>query len=113
MNHDYCHCVDYDADLCPQDCFRGQLVKDYNERQKDFIGIPLSWSHLRVTDLCPLYKPKRTHGDEIRAMTDEELCNAACKHGYCAHAEDEKIICNEYGCKNCWLDWLKQEIDNG
>jgi hypothetical protein len=59
-------------------------------------------------------KPK-TKADCIRAMSDEELAelfsNDNC--GYCRIHD----FCFAKGCQvNCedvWLDWLKQEADNG
>ncbi|MBO4854071.1 MAG: hypothetical protein J5482_02850 [Oscillospiraceae bacterium] len=50
-----------------------------------------------------------TNGDKIRAMTDEELaqwlidCTACTIERFCAiHRE----------CDACWLDWLKQEVQD-
>lgn len=49
-------------------------------------------------------KPK-THGDELRTMTNEELAKIICcqdsRHG------DE---CVNTPCAECILDWLKQEV---
>ena len=60
-------------------------------------------------------RKKQTNADRIRAMTDEELCDAACEHGYCPTEEiaETRRNCYEYGCKRCWLDWLKQEASDG
>lgn len=48
-----------------------------------------------------------TYADSIRAMTDEELA-------------DFMILFSDYvpnpdgrRRKDCWLDWLKQEVENG
>lgn len=47
-----------------------------------------------------------TNGDKIRQMTDEELaefmrgCPKNSAHNMCAGEGDV--------CKQCWLDWLKQ-----
>lgn len=63
-----------------------------------------------------LTKQKRiTNADRIRAMTDEELAEFhgeySCPPNYnwsggCERNRDEY-------CEKCWLDWLKQEVDNG
>ena len=59
-----------------------------------------------------------THGDELRAMTDEELAEylAPCA---CPPIRFNKntgdIVCpvnkepSESDCKSCWLDWLRLE----
>ena len=48
MNHDYAHCADYGKD-CPKECFRGQLVRDLQERP---YFLPVSWMHLKDTEEC-------------------------------------------------------------
>ena len=51
----------------------------------------------------------QTNGDRIRAMTDEELAmllQPTCPSRVC---RDEP----PHDCYKCWLDWLKQEVDNG
>lgn len=50
MNHDYAHCLDYSKD-CPKKCFRGELVRDLQERT-DLVGIPLTWANLEGTQYC-------------------------------------------------------------
>ena len=58
-----------------------------------------------------LFTDPQTNADRIRAMTDEELAEFmdernACLRSHLRTAED----CEEYhDCKDCWLDWLKQE----
>lgn len=53
MNHDYAHCLDYTPD-CPKECFRAQLQRDLEERRSEFIGVPLTCSHLSGTVECKL-----------------------------------------------------------
>lgn len=53
MNHDYAHCLDYTPD-CPKECFRAQLQRDLEERRSEFIGVPLTCSHLGGTVECKL-----------------------------------------------------------
>jgi len=61
-------------------------------------------------------KPKTTNADRIRTMTDEELAwlfTSGCEGRKCPRyavftmSEEESI---EH-CKECWLDWLKQEVE--
>lgn len=54
-------------------------------------------------------KPK-THGDELRTMTNEELA-ALLANEACPTKESKR--CKEFFhyCDSCWLDWLKQEVE--
>lgn len=54
MNHDYTHCLDYN-ETCPKTCFRAELAEDIEKRKDEFVGIPLSYSHLKGTFLCDWY----------------------------------------------------------
>ena len=59
--------------------------------------------------------PKITNADRIRAMTDEELAERFASA--CPPKDATNRCCLYYfqesnGCKDCWLDWLKQEVDN-
>lgn len=55
-----------------------------------------------------------TNVDKIRAMTDEELAEYLCLlhpncppgYGTCFTPNCAKL----YGCYDCWLNWLKQEV---
>lgn len=58
----------------------------------------------------PIETPRLTNADRIRAMTDEELTEyirvffpEVCPPGNCP---------GEDYCYNCWLDWLKQEVED-
>ena len=61
---------------------------------------------------------KKTNADRIRAMTDEELMEFL-EHDYwsidyCkkdAPIDQETKECLLPSCKQCWLEWLKQEAD--
>lgn len=69
------------------------------------------------------YKPKTkpiTHGDELRAMSDDELAAFFAQQKYrkpvfdgwlplCYHVMGPRT-CPGDGCEKCWLDWLKQEV---
>ena len=48
-----------------------------------------------------------TNADRIRAMTDEELAN------FMMHFSDYVPEPNGGTPEQCWLNWLKQEADNG
>lgn len=58
---------------------------------------------------------QKTNADRIRAMTDEELAEQMCDHtcmlcpieGCEGRIEEGRKKCKQY-----WLDWLKQEVDN-
>ena len=57
-----------------------------------------------------------TNADKyFRTATDEELAEGLLRMGItCRGAMDGKMPCknDQYGisCKECWLDWLKQEV---
>jgi len=76
-------------------------------------------------DVCPVCgKPSTigkpiTNADRIRAMTDEELAEFLQKNrGGCRALTTESYVCDFYtddlhtDCNACWLDWLKQEVDD-
>lgn len=59
---------------------------------------------------------RMTNADRIRAMSDEELANFLFPLGSCPVVADglpfnESAECSD-DCEKCWLDWLKQEVDN-
>ena len=114
MNHDYCHCLDYDPTVCPKTCFRAQLVEDYRKRS-DMHDIPVTWAKLRNTPYCELIKPRRTNADKIRAMSDEELSKLIAHYIDCAECQESNIgeprcrvgqTCEEY-----WLEWLRGDAE--
>lgn len=55
---------------------------------------------------------KLTNGDRHRARTDEELAEVF-SHFCCPYVFGGNVECNaeNKGCKGCWLDWLKSEVD--
>ncbi len=57
------------------------------------------------------FKPM-TNADRIRTMTDEELAIEETSKGGCPH-DCEMPDDLDTDCVRCWLDWLKQEVDNG
>ena len=55
------------------------------------------------TSECPDFR-EMTNADRIRAMSDEELAEFIC----------DQIIDRNIGIPpETWLDWLKQEVDDG
>lgn len=53
-----------------------------------------------------------TNADCIRAMTDEELAAwLSDMHDAVTCPNGGAIDCNP-SCKRCWLDWLKEGVDN-
>ena len=52
-----------------------------------------------------------TNADKyFRCATDEELAKCF-KSSMCpAYFDNETSWCPDCGCKQCWLDWLKKEV---
>lgn len=53
-----------------------------------------------------------TNADYIRSMTDEELAEFFTFCDSCVIFKDE-CRAKGYACKQRWIDWLKQEVDDG
>lgn len=53
----------------------------------------------------------QSNADRIRAMTDEEMAIEETSKGGCPH-DCEMPDDLDTDCVRCWLDWLKQEVDN-
>lgn len=58
---------------------------------------------------------KRTNADRIRAMTDEGLVKwiESLEPAACPYRDDHGDDCRFTHCADCWLDWLKQEANDG
>ena len=56
MNHDYAHCADYKKDVCPKECFRGELVRDLGLHPT--LRQIVSWMEFKRTDECMLKEQK-------------------------------------------------------
>lgn len=56
----------------------------------------------------------KTKADRIRTMTDEELAEMMA-HGNCGYCEIHDYCFSQKGvdCDEAWLDWLKQETEEG
>ena len=53
---------------------------------------------------------RKTNADRIRAMSVEKMAEIMvhdCPPNY-QHGD-----CHELDCQQCWLDWLKQEVEEG
>ena len=59
---------------------------------------------MEIMGFYPVKKP-HTHADKLRAMTDEELAEWI---SYITGHEQYRDVLPE-----AWLDWLRQEADNG
>lgn len=85
MNHDYAHCTDYNANTCPEDCFRAQLVRDLEP------GMFVSWASLIHTPECKIneccdtckYKMKLEKWDYSQ--------------GGCIHTDYDGFACTVFG----------------
>lgn len=55
MNHDACHCFNWDPAICPDTCYRAQLTKDLKETNYPY---PVTWSWLKNTPYCPKWPEK-------------------------------------------------------
>ena len=71
-------------------------------------------------DVCPVCgKPSTigkpiTNADRIRSMTDEELADFFGKlklDDGCNDWPPGEIKCDGLSCYDCWLDWLKKEVE--
>ena len=56
-----------------------------------------------------------TNADRIRRMTDEELAKFIAPLASCPHCYARKVNIEDcgYDCKKAWLDWLKEEVQDG
>ena len=54
---------------------------------------------------------RMTNADRIRALSDEELAKFMDERNACLRTHQRTVAeCENYhDCKDCWLDWLKQE----
>ena len=54
MNHDVCHCYDYNETLCPQKCFRAKVTKDLKDNIRYYESRPMSFANFKGTPGCLL-----------------------------------------------------------
>ena len=56
---------------------------------------------------------KQTNADRIRAMSDEELAEFMSKSSGCGPEWDKEYCNSKQRCgENCWLDWMREEVDD-
>lgn len=55
------------------------------------------------------FSKKPTNADSIRAMTDEELADVLQRAMIPPKGRKCSVMCEWGKCRDCWLDWLKQE----
>ena len=60
-----------------------------------------------------VYRLKTTNGDLVRAMTDEGIARTI------GHGCPNDKVCDYMGkkittktCEKCWIDWLRQEVND-
>lgn len=68
--------------------------------------------------LGPCHDETPSNADRIRSMTDEELAEmhvgVGCPPGtglneLCLDENGEELLCTPPRCRECWLDWLREE----
>lgn len=59
---------------------------------------------------CPQATPPKTNADRIRNMTDEELGKLLNEFGHCPLSRIEDDCRSFDRCRDCWIDWLKEEV---
>ena len=61
---------------------------------------------------CSRYEKehKPTNADRIRSLTDEELAEEM--GTTIDRCPPSSTICPKGGCQDCWLGWLKQEVES-
>lgn len=87
--------------VCQYNTFTGCKVKEYN-------GIcPLS-------NICPDRTEKpMTNADRIRSMSDEELIAFFVLEDKCPPERYSSRKCDRFdSCKDCWIDWLKEPVED-
>lgn len=52
----------------------------------------------------------KTNADRIRNMTDEELGKLLNKFGHCPLSRIEDDCRSFDRCRDCWIDWVKEEV---
>lgn len=62
------------------------------------------------------HRPVATNADRIRSMSDEELAvlleGCICPSDPCKKVVNRERQPDKKMCQSCWLDWLKQEVQN-
>lgn len=68
-----------------------------------------------IREWADLIANPKTNSDRLKSMSDEEFATAICKHDGCPFrkTEDNECLKHHSDCKACWIEWLKQETDEG
>ena len=70
---------------------------------------------MSINGYCPGDCEPRTNADRIRAMSDEELAvlleGCICPIEPCSEI-DRDTEPDKKKCTQCWLDWLRQEVND-
>lgn len=63
---------------------------------------------------CPHRQKKQTNADRIRSMSDEELADwlGVYCNGQTAQEVGKPCVSGMGSCEECWLDWLRQEVES-
>ena len=59
------------------------------------------------------YQEPQTNADRIRSMTDEELGKLLNEFGHCPLSRIEDDCRSFDRCRDCWIDWVKEEVKDG
>ena len=91
---------------CKYSCVDSAIAATFCMGQKNM-------PRVRPFDTCKDWRSMyKTNADKIRAMTDEELVDGFL-FGISARvcpSEEMMRKCDRKSCRECWLDWLKQEV---
>lgn len=60
---DFCHCSDYNSDICPKECFRARLTKELKEADPPY-PYPVSMANFRHSGYCPLHEMETENATE-------------------------------------------------
>ena len=52
-HYDFCHCLDWKSDFCPETCFRARLTRDLKQVHPDFPW-PVSFASFKGKEECKL-----------------------------------------------------------
>ena len=103
-------------------CTDNRIIAEYKQKLIDGTNIETSPEEMAVIDniLFRFWQmgwlnPNKTNADRIRAMTDEELASSLAieywKLPKCNSVYGENEECFQPDCTGCWLDWLKEEVE--
>jgi len=54
MDHDVCHCSDYDPNICPITCYRAQVTQDLRNNLDKLGEDLMSFAHFKNTHYCAI-----------------------------------------------------------